>query len=222
MHFPHKKQAQMRERGKTSIGNEDVPFAQLGVHRGRVTHVMGAHRRGQHPQQQAGSRVKQRQHVSDRKTAPFRLRGRLAKVSPQRRCVRHGEARTVQGPGAMSAPSAGREHLGEQGIADALEQVFEQRQRQALPRLAISRGGERYTGQTRQRRTRGIAMKNLQQEHMHGGHRTQRPITANILQVATDLDNRFRGDCLGDIGLELAHDFGDSEGHPWPPVGKGC
>ncbi len=58
MHFPHKKQAQMRERGKTSIGNEDVPFAQLGVHRGRVTHVMGAHRRGQHPQQQAGSRVK--------------------------------------------------------------------------------------------------------------------------------------------------------------------
>ena len=65
-------------------------------------------------------------------------------------------------------------------------------------------------------------MKDLQQKNVHRCHRIEDPFTAQMAQVAADLHDSFRGQCLGHIGLELAYDFGDINGHPWPPVRMGC
>src|SRR6266849_928127 len=83
-----------------------------------------------------------------------------------------------------------------------LQQLFEQRQGQAFTGRTISRRRERQTGQTRQRRARDIAMKDLQQENVHGVHRAKHPVATHIVQVTANLENGFRGDRLAYIGLE--------------------
>ena len=192
------------------------------MHGRRVADVVSAHGRGQHLQQQACACMEQGQHVGYWKAAPFCLCGRLAEMSSQTRPVRHGKVGTVQRPGAMSAPTARRLDLGKQSVANVRQQLFEQCQGQPLAGRTISRGAERNTGQTRQRRARCIAMKDLQQKYMHSIRGAENPVTADVSQEIADPENHWRRDCLRHIDLELTQNFGDSEGHPWPPVGKGC
>ena len=44
VHFPLRKQGQMRERGETAVRKQDIALAQFRVHESRMTHVMSAHR----------------------------------------------------------------------------------------------------------------------------------------------------------------------------------
>jgi len=73
----------------------------------------------------------------------------------------------------MTTPTADRVHLREQSAAHMLEQLFKQSHGQAPSGHEIGGGREREAGQARQGRARRIAVQDLQQEDMHGGHRTK-------------------------------------------------
>ena len=121
----------------------------------------------------------------------------------------------------MTAPPAGLLELGEQRIADPLEQVFKKGQGQTRTGGTVGGASERHAGQTRHRRAGGVAMENLQEKDVHRGYRIEHALAPGIVEVAADLGNGLSRQSLGNIGLELADDFGDIKGHPWPPVGVG-
>jgi hypothetical protein len=138
------------------------------------------------------------------------------------RGVGHREARAVQSPGAVATPATGFLDFGEQRVADLLEQFLEQGQGQARPGGTIGHGRERDTGQARQRGAGGIAVEDLHEEDVHGGHRIEEALAPGVAEIATDLGDGLGRERRGDIGLELGDDVGDTESHPWPPVGMGA
>ena len=119
----------------------------------------------------------------------------------------------------MTTPTAGRFEFGDQGIADAFEQRFEKGQGQTRTGGAIGGAREGHTGQARQGRACGIAMKNLQKEYLDGGHGIEDAITPGMAEIETNGRDAFSGKSGADIGLELTDDLRDIKGHPWPPVG---
>ena len=165
--------------------------------------------------------MEQRQDVRHRKTATLGLSRRLTEMGLQVGCVGHGEAGAVHAPGAVSAPAARLLDDGDEGITNALQQLFEKDQRQAAARQTISRRRERHPGQARQGGAGRVAVEDLQQKNVDRSDRIEQAFPSVMTQVDADPTNRIRGQRLGHIGLELGDDLGDIEGHPWPPVGMG-
>src|SRR5208282_4174451 len=106
-------------------------------------------------------------------------------------CIRHGKARAVDLPGAVTSPACAMLDLWVQGIADVFEQVFEQGQGQAHPGGTIGAGSEAQTGQARQRGTSRIAVKNLQQKNVDRSCWIEDAVAPRVVQVAADLGNGF-------------------------------
>jgi hypothetical protein len=60
-------------------------------------------------------------------------------------------------------------------------------------------------------------MKDLQKENVERGHRVEGASAKGDAEDSAGLFDPVGGQGFGDIGLELANDFGETQSHPWPP-----
>jgi hypothetical protein len=161
--------------------------------------------------------VKQGQEVCHRKATAFLLTARLAEVVLQLGLIGHREARAVEQPGAMAAPQAGGLPHRKEVIDDAFKQVPKQGQRQARARVGVGSCRERFAGQTRQGGTSNVAVQDLQEESVNQSDRIENALAKHVSDIAASAFNELRGQGASNIRLELADNFGESKGHPWPP-----
>ena len=161
--------------------------------------------------------MEEREYVGHRKATALALVAGLAEVVLQLGRVGHRKARAVEQPGAVAAPAAGGLLLAEEGIDDALEEPLEEGQRQAAACLDVGGGGKGASGQVGQRGAGGVAMQDLQEEDVERGHGIELASPKGDAEGSTGLFDPIGGQGFGDIGLELANDFGETQSHPWPP-----
>ncbi len=102
-----------------------------------------------------------------RKSAPWLLLARLAKMGLELGSIGHREGRAVNMKYAMSEPTCRIERFLVQLSDTPLKQRDEHFEFDPHPGFAISGRGERYSGQVRQMLARRIAVQDLQKENLN-------------------------------------------------------
>ena len=134
MQISLRNQSQMRERSEAAIGDEQIALTHLGMHVGRVGHVVVRSGEAMMRCRKPLSASNKREDVSDGEPAAFLLGARLTEGGLQLGPIAHRKAGAVQVPGSMSGPesvpatAAATEQV--KALGDAIEKPHEERQRQ--------------------------------------------------------------------------------------------
>ena len=179
---------------------------EFGVHRCGVGHVVGPQRRRDDPVQEPGVGVEQGEDVSDGKPATLGLVAGLSKGLLEFGPIGHGEAGPVEVPGAVAVPPARRLTLRVEAVGDAIEQAFQEVQRQAGAGLDIGGSGEALVHQMRHVGARGVAVEHLGEKGMDRSRGIEESLAIVVTEVVAQLLDDLGRKCPTDgCGSRIRH-----------------
>jgi hypothetical protein len=162
--------------------------------------------------------MKQRQQVCHGETTPGELFAGLAKMLLQGGGIGHGKTRAISPKGAMAQPAPLIERFALQSRADRAEQLLEDRERELHACLTIRGRGDVELGEMTEVRTRGIAVKNLDEKQLGCGHGIKRALPPPIGDTTTGSQDGVGLELTCPLLLKLFDDLGDRRRHRGTPL----
>ena len=213
--------AQEGEMGKgaeRAITDEHISWVQRRMERRHLSHIVRVPGSREDFQEEACPRMKEGKQMGYREPTPWALPIGLAKVCLQFGRIGHRKTGAVDQECAVAPPPplilgcllADRRRPPQQSLPDS--------ERQARPGLAKRRGRKALRDEVGQVATRRVAVPNLEDEEMDGGHRIEQARTPLVAHLVAQGENRRSVEQGSQLGLAVSKGFHDCAYRSGPPV----
>ena len=144
------------------------------------------------------------------KPHPRPLAAGLTELRLQLGGVRHREARPIEEPDPVPVPGRLGRRRRPDRLGDSLGQAAEHPQGEPLPSGTIGGVGEVPLAEVDDVRTGGVAVKDLEDEQVDGGHGVEHSLPPGVFFLLACLLDGVGGDFVGEVLLETAQDGDDT------------